>query len=116
MLLRTDKYRKSEDLAYGAVCGRNTDDGGRPFMGYLYLNFEYFNNNKDKHEENVATILHTLIHIMGFSESNFKYYLDDAGKPIEKDKLITTKKGLRGIDKVFMLNVPRLTTFAKKYF
>ena len=64
----------------------------------------------------MAKVLHSIIHLLGFSSSSLDYFLDDSGKPIGKDKVVKTKENVRGIEKVMMLDIPRLTTFARKYF
>lgn len=60
------------------------------------------------HEKNIYIMMHEMIHVLGFSSSLYKYYLNEDGFPL-KDHIKTVEDHL-------VIDVPALTNKLREYF
>lgn len=99
---------------YGEHCSRGLD--GRPIAGYLSISKNFMFNKIKANEYYSHILFHSLIHIVGFDENLFDYYVFK-GTNITKgiNNIITEQSGDSGSKRVFF-SEENVKITAQKYF
>jgi hypothetical protein len=79
LYLTTVSDPTSKTIATGLHCGLDFDGAMRPIAGTLTFTEELIDMNIKSWEEMFATTIHEMAHMLGFSDSLFQYYKNDAG-------------------------------------
>jgi len=108
------------DTTYGetteAAASFCAQDGttNRPVAGYVAFNkFMDFNKTNAMYYY-ALLVFHELNHVLSFNASLFDQFIDSAGKPIEKSKVVTTKT-INGVARQ-LISTPKVVAAARKHF
>jgi hypothetical protein len=100
--------------AYASSCA--VDQLGRPVAGLININpGRLVDQGGSGNDIDYATVLHELLHIVGFSATAFGTYVDANGAPLDISQVID-QTTLRYGKPVYRARTPRLLAVARKHF
>jgi hypothetical protein len=113
LLVMADYYPFDSFLALSFPCGL-AETNNRPVYGTILFNLYYLNTESTTdHEQNLATTLHEMAHILGFSDYLYEYFVD----PETNTKLANPVKTkmVNGVQ-TYILDIEPLTSRLREYF
>lgn len=104
-------YIEDMTLAYATSCLLNSNDY-RPVVGLVVGNTRYINVNHQDIETLKATVMHEILHVLGFDEQLLDYFPSGASKTYQVEQIKTHS----GPSTAIKIILPNVVSYAKKFY
>ena len=118
LIFMTCKYEPKESFrAWAIPCYVNPDRNYKPKIGRMHINLYHFPLIKGKTDfhHDALTIVHEIFHLIGFSNTFFRFYVDGNGNNLNVKNVYKNFSRIDNV-KVKGLILPQVLAVAKSFF
>lgn len=114
LVITTEGTKDDSFVAYASPCQIHPYSG-RPVVGRVNFNLAYLNTDFDVFFDQFGTIYHEITHVLGFSPSLFKYFINwRTNSRIGKENVLIQRQ--YGSNKMDLIATPEVKKFVQQHF